>query len=380
MSRRAAVNSAQTASPAAHNARTRLAGAAQLLTLGLLLLVVPLGIRVLNAGRPEPPPVPSPIPALGAPRQAGFETQRIPQLRRLNPGWVVIGDSMAGTRIDERRLGELAGRPVAPLLQPGSGPVFWYLALKNWVVASGIKPRAVFIVFRDTNLTNLMFRLDEQFRWSIGMVALGREDEVNALIPAWTSGPWHRLHDLVDDTYQVERARRWMEPTVTGWPARVMISSRRQRTAFFTDTNARFGLDHLRPLEAADIQAVVDREADFERDVNRSVLPLMLRDARQAGTTLCLVRVQRRPVGGRSPAQSRALRRYVEDLREYVEANGGVFYDETGDPALTLDMYEDGDHIARRARRRYTEIFFERLRPLFDRGNSVADSGSDSGR
>jgi hypothetical protein len=68
---------------------------------------------------------------------------------------------MAGTRIDERRLGELAGRPVAPLLQAGSGPVFWYLALKNWVIASGIKPRAVFIFFRDTNLTNVMFRLED---------------------------------------------------------------------------------------------------------------------------------------------------------------------------------------------------------------------------
>ena len=37
----------------------------------------------------------------------------------------------------------------------------------------------------------------------------------------------------------------------------------------------------------------------------------------------------------------------------------------TRDPALTLDMYEDGDHLARQARRRYTEILFDRLAPLF---------------
>jgi hypothetical protein len=284
----------------------------------------------------------------------------------LNPGWVVIGDSMAGTRIDERRLGELAGRPVAPLLQAGSGSAFWYLALKNWVIASGIKPRVVFIFFRDTNLTNLMFRLDEQFRWSIDMVAGEREDELDAVLASWTSGPWYRVHDAVARVYEGERARRWMEPALTTAPARVMIPSRRRRSALLENINARFGLDHLRSMEGADIQAAEDRDADFDRDVNRSVLPLMLRDARNAGLTLCLVRVQRRPVGGRPPAQSRAMRRYVNELREYIEAHGGVFRDDTGDPALTLDMYEDGDHIARPARRRYTEIFFERLRPLFE--------------
>jgi hypothetical protein len=95
------------------------------------------------------------------------------------------------------------------------------------------------------------------------------------------------------------------------------------------------------------------------------VLPLMMRDARHAGLTICFVRVQRRPLGARPPIQSRAMRRYVEDLRGYIEANGGVFRDDTGDPMLTLDMYGDGDHIARESRRRYTEIFFERLQPLF---------------
>jgi hypothetical protein len=351
--------------PAVTGAPPRATAAAQLTLLGLLILAVPFGVRVPNAGRPEPPRADSPLPALGEPREAVFHGSRIPQLQRLNPGWIVIGDSMAGTRIDERRLGELAGRPVAPLLQAGSGSAFWYLALKNWVIASGIRPRAVFIFFRDTNLTQLMFRLDEQFHWSIGLVAGEREEELNARISAWTSGPWYRVHHAVERVYQGDRAQRWMEPALTTWPAEVMIPSRRRRTAFLQETNARFGLDHLRPMEAADIQTAEDREADFDRDVHRSALPLMLRDAKRAGLTLCLVRVQRRPIGGRPPAQSRAMRRYIDHLRDYIEANGGILHDDTGDPALTLDMYADGDHIARDARRRYTEILFERLRALF---------------
>jgi hypothetical protein len=145
----------------------------------------------------------------------------------------------------------------------------------------------------------------------------------------------------------------------------VMFPYRRQRTAFLDQLNERFGLAHLRPMDAADMQATEDREADFDRFVEDSTLPLMLRDARNAGLTLLLVRVQRRPLHGRPPEQSPALRRYVTRLHNYVEARGGVFMDDTGDPAQTLDMYEDGDHLSRDGRRRYTEMFAVRLRQRF---------------
>src|SRR3982751_4121253 len=104
----------------------------------LSVLIVPLVIRVANAARREAPPPATYLPALEGPRErSAFDPTRIEELARLKPGFAIIGDSMAGTRIDDRRLGALAGRPVALLLQPGSGSAYWYLALKNWVIASG---------------------------------------------------------------------------------------------------------------------------------------------------------------------------------------------------------------------------------------------------
>ncbi|MBW8713001.1 MAG: hypothetical protein JF632_02835 [Acidobacteria bacterium] len=342
----------------------RLHRAVGLIGMFVLLLVVPLGIRVLNAQHGSRPRE-TYLPALEGPRdRAAFAAERISELARLQPGFVVIGDSMAGTRIDAPRLGARAGRPVAPLLQPGSGPAFWYLALKNWVIASGIRPRAVFVFFRDTNMTDVLFRLDEQFRASLDSAALEHEEELNTVIASRIT-PQQRLAVAVEDVYQGPQARKWIEPALTGWPARLLIPSRRHRTEFIAAMNRRFDLDHQRRSDVADVQTSDDQATDFARDVNRSVLPLMLRDARAAGLTLCLVRVQRRPVGGRPPAQSSAMRRYIRDLQAYVQANGGVFHDDTGDPALTLDMYEDGDHLARTAQTAYTDIFFDRLRPLF---------------
>ena len=59
-----------------------------------------------------------------------------------------------------------------------------------------------------------------------------------------------------------------------------------------------------------------------------------------AAVGLVLVRVQRRPAGGRPPHQSPALQRYVAQLQAYIESNGGIFMDDTGDPAHTLQLLE----------------------------------------
>ena len=335
----------------------------QLVVVVLLTLTVPLTVRLLNrANRPAVSHVPY-LPAFEGTREEAFHAHRIPELQRMNPGFVVIGDSMAGTRINERVLAPLAGKPVAPLLQAGTGPAFWYLALKNWVIASGIRPEVVFIFFRDTNLTDTMFRLDEQFRWSLDSVAGEREDELNSVVQAAMSGRWHGIHEAVERISGGDRARRWIEPALTRAPMTWITSSRRRQAENLAAANDRFGLDHLRVMEAADIAA--DAGADFDTALDTSVLPLMLRDAGRAGIRLCFVRVQRRPSGGQPPTETRALRGYIVELRAYLESHGAAFHDDTGDPAMTLDMYGDGDHIARHARDRYTALFFDRLRHLF---------------
>lgn len=342
----------------------RRAALLQLLLAAAGLLVIPLGLRAANRLYAAPNLSPSYLPAIEGPRErVPFEADRIPALAGMNPTWVVIGDSMAGSRIDPALLTRLTGGRTAPLLYAGSGPAWWYLALRNWVIPSGIRPKAVVVFFRDTNLTNVMFRIDAT--WALDTAALDREDDLNAVVARRRGTAFYQVRDRIDRAYQASQARRWMEPAVNEWPARAIFPFRRQRAAFLERLNDRFGLAHLRPMDAADMQATEDREADFDAFVGDSTLPLMLRDARAAGLTLLLVRVQRRPLNGRAPEQSAALRRYVSALHGYVESHGGVFMDDTGDPAQTLELYEDGDHLSREGRRRYTETFAVRLRQRF---------------
>src|SRR5262249_15494570 len=136
------------------------------------------------------------------------------------------GVSRAGSRIDPAVFARASGQSVAPLLYAGSGPAWWYLVLKNWVIASGIHPKAVFVFFRDTNLTNVLFRIDAT--WSLDTAALAREDDLNAVVARRRGNPFYEVRAAVDRLYAATEVRRLVEPAVNEWPARLMLPYRRQ--------------------------------------------------------------------------------------------------------------------------------------------------------
>jgi hypothetical protein len=172
------------------------------------LLLIPLALRGTTALHPVPTLQPSYLPALEGPRERQpFDASRLVALQRLQPAFVVIGDSMAGSRIDPAVFTQVSGDRVAPLEYAGSGPAWWYLVLKNWVIASGIHPKAVFVFFRDTNLTNVMFRIDAT--WSLDTAALAREDDLNAVVARRRGTAFYAVLSAIDNAYTTAAARRW---------------------------------------------------------------------------------------------------------------------------------------------------------------------------
>jgi hypothetical protein len=124
--------------------------------------------------------------------------------------------------------------------------------------------------------------------------------------------------------------------------------------------NEVFDIANLRSGAPSDLASPEEQEVEvFDPSPEASFLPHLVTLARQHGLRLCFVRVKR--ASGRQPEW---LGRYVADLRAYLENNGAVFYDETGDDAITPEMYSDGDHIARKFRPQVTERFYSQIRPL----------------
>jgi len=339
--------------------------ALRLLGTAVTVLAAPLAWWVLvSAWGPAAADQPaSYLPALEARRaRQPFDATVIDDLRRLNPRYVFIGDSMA-RRISPGHLAKISGESVAPLYQNSTGPAYWYLTFKNHLIPSGVKPRWVFFFFRDTFLTDTLFRLTGRYRAKVDTAASDLEPDLNRIVAARTGGHWYAVHRAVDEVYDAERAREWLEPKLTAWPA-VLVSGPAGVESLLDEANEAFDLERLRTMAAADVEAASDAEADFGTHVDSSVLPLILSLARANALRICFVRVVRRPENGRPPEDSEALARYARDFRAYVEANGATFVDDHDDPRLAQLPYSDGDHITEAARPLYTDMFWPRVQAL----------------
>lgn len=335
-----------------------------LLFIAAIAALVPLALRPvaarITAGAP-----PSYVPSLEAARaRRPFDPTTRDTLKRIRPEYVFIGDSTLGSRIDPRYLARAIQRQVWWVMQPGTGPAYWYLAFKNAVLGAGLKPRAVFFFFRDYNLTDVLFRLDDQFRWSVDTLANSVEPELDRAIARRLEGPWYIVPRTLDAAYHFRAVRAVSDTMVRTWPAQAIAGPGGAET-LQRHMNDAFALDKLRPFIAADIASGEDELGDFERMLPRSTLPDVIALGRTHAVKLCFVRVQRRPGPDGRPEQSEVLQRYIADLRRYLEANGAVFRDDTGDPDYPLAWYTDGDHTAFRYRQQYTDLFVKKLGFLF---------------
>jgi hypothetical protein len=141
---------------------SRVHATAGLSALILVTLAVPAIIPLATPRHGSTPLPPTYLPALEGPRErAPFSTDRIPDLQRLQPGYVVIGD------LRPARASMTAGWAAGPASggaapAAGSGrPWHWRSRTRD---RGGIRPRLALIFFRE-NLTDDV-PPDDQFRWA----------------------------------------------------------------------------------------------------------------------------------------------------------------------------------------------------------------------
>src|SRR6185295_14643237 len=92
------------------------------------------------------------------PGKGHFNSKPIEQLKSKQPDLVLIGDSMLDSRVDADLLGQKLGGPVALIWNGGAASAWWYLVLKNYVLAADVHPKVVCFFFRDRLLTDAAFR------------------------------------------------------------------------------------------------------------------------------------------------------------------------------------------------------------------------------
>jgi hypothetical protein len=332
----------------------------QVLSLLLVLagvLVVPLGLRAINSALPGADVRDSYLPSVETPRpREPFDQETATVVRDSQPHYVVIGDSMAGIRIDPLQLTRAARVNVIGLYQQGSPVAYWYLVFKNLVAENGLSGvRGAIFFFRDDQLTTQV----QAATGSLDRVARDREPELDRILAADKLGTFSDVHRLARRVYGFDRSRLFFEPWLNRWPAEAVAPDRPSELLAAINAEV-FALDKLRKFEGSDLAESTAASLNFAANVDRSLLPAILRIGGERKIRLAFVRVQRRPEPDGPPPQSDALKTYVADLRDYLAARNAYFHDDWGDPEQPLSVYADGDHLTGEGRSRYTQRFAER--------------------
>lgn len=322
--------------------------------------LIPLGLRAVNLTLPGAEVRASYIPTIEPPRhREPYDQAAAAALREAQPEYVVVGDSMAGIRIDPSALSRHLGRSIAGLFRPGSPVAYWYLAFKNFAVRNELRNlRGAVFFFRDDQLT-AQVAVDPLL---LDTAARDDEPELDRVLAAYSLGRFSGVHRAARSLYHFDRTRVWLEPQLNRAPAHVAADPSALLNTINTEV---FALDKLRRFDASDLPQADDETLDFERQVGRSLLPEILRLAKESGVRVAFVCAQRRPTETGPAPRSEALVKYLKQLENYVAANGALYYDDYGDPDEPLSVYADGDHLTSRGREIYTQRFAERHAAFF---------------
>ncbi len=312
----------------------------------------------------------------------------IDRLRSTRPEYVGIGNSMLFTRLgrtqaEVEQFNKLTGHNFCFILRGGSASAAWYLTLKNVVAASGVRPRMVFFFFRDTELTSPNANTTGKFAGYLNSLRGASEPVLDRLLQlapvneGWFDGTVNRTAwwltgpgGVFNYSSQADKIQQRLTRIAMQAGGGRILKTKGQKV--LTD---RFALDRLRPDLAADMAWPDDGNNDpnatfstqFFNQEQASFLPAMMDVARENGIKLLFFRVKRRPEadGGVTASEPDQMRGYVKRLQHWIEERGGLLYDETYDPNIRLEAYNDGDHIGEGHRDWYRKYFWQRVAPMF---------------
>jgi hypothetical protein len=299
-----------------------------------------------------------------------FDSNPVAQLRVKEPDIVMLSDSVLDNGVDKQLMSELlGGRRVELLWYGGSASASWYFRLKNHIVASGIHPELVCILFRDRMLTNPNFRTEGTYRYKLE-ATMHNNEPVFATLHEREAAKKYDLERLVDKLYPLNARRHVAQEKIERKLLRVLSNLGTTVTELQDRLNATFATSNLRGGGAEEAAALANQEeAEFDPDPRMSFLPHIVDVAQQANIRLCFLRVKRFPDADGRVAQSLGLRRYIVQLSRWIQTHGCYFLDDTDNLERTQDMYffPGDDHMSPWAKRKSTVLYAEELRTILSR-------------
>lgn len=286
-------------------------------------------------------------------------------LNREKPQVLVFGDSVVETNVDANLMASRLGKPVSAISEPGAGSALLYLILKNNIATAQSKPDVLILLFRDTVLTSPGFRVHGSFFEVMDEYAGAEDDHVLQFAIRDRMSPLEKLAEAYFPPYRSRwDLRALLVSRVINLPTRALFDcpqacSETAMGEVFGNQN--FETDQLNEaINSAENFLYTGENLDFEKQIDQSFLPEMIRICEENDIQLILVRTKILRFSAENP-EPQALTNYIHDLAAYAQAHDLVFIDFAHADRLTPDLYKDMHHLNPDGRTIFTKMLIEAL-------------------
>jgi hypothetical protein len=293
-----------------------------------------------------------------------FDDKKAIEIKRLEesqPDLIFIGNSMLALSIDPEYFQNATGYKCYIIWEGGIMSSVWYLIMKNIVAPANIIPKAIFIFFRDTELTDPKKRVEGQYRKFIEYYSSENEKVLKRILYN-NEGFKSRYEDLIVKYYPLLKFQEKIKEEISNFAASIINSIDVEPFKKFEvwKINELFKIKNFRTV-VVDDENLEGYQIDynFTRAYKNSFLPYIIDSAQKKHLKLIFIRTQRRPSEEGSPLQSPQLIKYISDLKIYLAQQHIEYYDFTGNPNVTLDMYGFGDHLNEGSMKKFTQLFID---------------------
>jgi hypothetical protein len=289
-------------------------------------------------------------------------------MRQIKPQIILMGNSILGYAVDGQMFTDFVRtKRVGKFKMGGGETAWWYMVLKNVILAAPEKPQMVAIFFRDHYLTDPTYRTGGEFKQYIDWMASDSEPVLDRLAYQPNLSPTSRFFAQWCPLYQQKnRLNPRFQQAVKSFTASLLPGQKNPSPDaaienLFDEKNMDNRLLTVRQLAAESVSDV--SQYDFDKQVQKSFLPYMIEEADKYHVKLVFVRMKRRRdvVPGQQPE---ALVQYNEKLKRYLNEKGCYFVDFTDDPRITENLYDVGDHFSKHGMQVFTPMLVDAMTPF----------------
>lgn len=277
------------------------------------------------------------------------------------PQVLLLGNSVINSGIDESQFALLTSQKTLKFGFPGTASAYWYLLIKSNIATAITPPNYLLIFFLDNLLTTADLGVNGDYQPMIDEIA--GENEVVLLQKAYLN-QLNPLEVYLDSQFPLFGERQTLKDKIDNRLKYTLPKLLQNCTKPCLDNalNAVFDEKNMLPYVLQQNAINLDRwsinEWDFNTLVEKSFIPDMIQITREKGINLILVREKNIKLMTLED-ESKDMRKYFQDMSDYLEKEGVPLLDFAHNPDLTLDMFRDGMHLNPQGRMIFTRMVAE---------------------